>query len=118
MLEQELAARLAPMGIVGDGFKQQTRFFHYVYGEPDGEDIKNMLAACREVTRKDPIVCGSCLSDMSVIAKYGSNRVFTYGIDRDFSEPGGAHQPNEYVECDKLLEYAKVIGAYILKVLG
>ena len=117
-LEKVLKEKLEPLGIIGDGFKPQTRFFHYVFCEPDSEDIKNMLAATREVTGKEPIVCGSCLSDMSVISKYGSNQVFTFGIGRDFSKPGGAHQPNEYVECDKLLEYTKIIAAYILKVLG
>jgi len=117
-LERELADRLDPLGIVGEGFKPQTRFFHYVFCEPDSADIKNMLAASREVTGKEPIVCGSCLSDLSVISKYGSNQAYGFGAGRDFSEPGGAHQPNEYIECDKLLEYTKVIGAYILNVLG
>ena len=117
-LERELEDRLAPLGIVGDGFKPQTRFFHYVFCEPDSEDIKNMLVASREVMGKEPIVCGSCLSDLSVISKYGSNQAYGFGIGRDFSKQGGAHQPNEYIECDKLLEYTKVIGAYILKMLG
>lgn len=116
-LEKELEEKLAPLGIVGDGFKPETRFFHYVFCEPDSEDIKNMLDASREVTGKEPIVCGSCLSDMSVISKYGSSQTFAFGAGRDFSETGGAHQPNEYIECDKFLEYTKVIGAYILKVL-
>ena len=115
--ERELADRLDPLGIVGEGFKPQTRFFHYVFCEPDSEDIKNMLAASREVTGKEPIVCGSCLSDLSVISKYGSSQAYGFGAGRDFSEQGGAHQPNEYIECDKLLEYTKVIGAYILNVL-
>ena len=117
-LEKELEDRLSPLGIVGDGFKPQTRFFHYVSCEPDNKDIKNLLAVSKEVTGKEPIVCGSCLSDLSVISKYGSNQAFAFGISRNFGEPGGAHQSNEYIECDKLLVYAKVIGAYILKVLG
>lgn len=117
-LERELEDRLAPLGIVGDGFKMQTRFFHYVFCEPDSEDIKNMLDASRKVTGKEPIVCGSCLSDLSVISKYGIDRAFAFGIGRDFSELGGAHQPNEYIECDKLVEYTKIIAAYILKILG
>jgi len=70
------------------------------------------------VTGKEPIVCGSCLSDLSVISKYGSSRAYGFGAGRGFSEPGGAHQPNEYIECEKFLEYTKVIAAYILKVLG
>lgn len=117
-LEKILEERLAPLGIIGDGFKPQTRFFHYVFCEPDSEDIKNMLAASREVTGKEPIVCGSCLSDLSVISKYGSSQAFGFGIGRDFSKEGGAHQPNEYIECDKLIDYAKTIAAYVIKVLG
>ncbi|MBR2037483.1 MAG: M20 family metallopeptidase [Lachnospiraceae bacterium] len=117
-LERELEDRLAPLGIVGDGFKPQTRFFHYVFCEPDSEDIKNMLSVSKEVTGKEPIVCGSCLSDLSVISKYGSSKAYGFGIGRDFSKQGGAHQPNEYIECDKLVEYTKIIAAYILKILG
>lgn len=117
-LEKYLEERLAPFGIVGDGFKPATRFFHYVFCEPDSEDIKTMLAAAKEATGTEPIVCGSCLSDLSVISKYGSSRAFAFGCGRDFSEKGGAHQSNEYIECDKFLEYTKTIAAYILRILG
>ena len=113
-----LKEKLSPLGIIGEGFRPATRFFHYVCCEPDSEDIKTMLEACHEATGKEPIVCGSCLSDMSVISKYGSSAAFSFGSGRDFSKAGGAHQPNEYIECEKLVEYTKSIATYILKVLG
>ena len=116
-LEKVLDEKLAPLGIVGDGFKPATRFFHYVFTEPDSEDICLMVEASKEAIDKEPIVCGSCLSDLSVISKYGSAKAFGFGCGRDFSKPGGAHQPNEFMECDKLVEYTKTIAAYILKVL-
>lgn len=116
--EKVLEKRLAPLGIVGDGFQPATRFFHYVFCEPDSEDIKIMLEASKEATGKEPIVCGSCLSDLSVISKYGSSRAYAFGEGRDFSEEGGSHQPNEYIECDRLVEYTKTMAAYILKILG
>ena len=116
--ESILAERLAPLGIVGDGFVPTTRFFHYVHCAPDSENIKLMLQASKEATGKVPVVCGSCLSDLSVISKYGSNRAFGFGAGRDFSKEGGAHQPNEYIECDKLLDYAKTIASYIIKALS
>jgi len=116
-LEKVLDEKLAPLGIVGDGFKPATRFFHYVFTEPDSEDICLMVEASKEAIGKEPIVCGSCLSDLSVISKYGSAKAFGFGCGRDFSKPGGAHQPNEFMECDKLVEYTKTIAAYILKVL-
>ena len=117
-LEKELKERLLPLGIIGDGFVPATRFFHYVFCEPDSEDVMLMLEASKDTIGKEPIVCGSCLSDLSVISKYGSKRAFGFGAGRDFSEEGGAHQPNEYIECDKFLEYTKTIASYILKVLG
>lgn len=117
-LERVLEARLAPMGIVGDGFVPSTRFFHYVHCEPDSEDIQTMLAASIEATGKAPLVCGSCLSDLSVISKYGSDAAYGFGLGRDFSLPGGAHQPNEFIECDKYVDFTKTIAAYIVRILG
>lgn len=117
-LEKVMAEKLAPLGIVSDGFKPATRFFHYVFCEPDSRDIKDMVEAAREATGQEILVCGSCLSDLSVISKYGSSQAYAFGAGRDFSTAGGAHQPNEYIECDKLVEYAKAIAAYVLKVLG
>ena len=117
-LDCEIKEKLAPMGIVGDGFIPLTRFFHYAFCEPDSEDIQTLLASAQAVGAQIPLVCGSCLSDLSVISKYGSEQAYGYGMGRDFSVEGGAHQHDEYIECDKLLEYTKVIGAYILRVLG
>ena len=117
-LEEILKERLAPLGIVGDGFKPATRFFHYVFSEPDTEYIKELVEASKEAIGVEPIVCGSCLSDLSVISKYGSKYAVAYGCGRDFSKKGGAHQPNEFMECDALVRYAKTIANYIIKVLG
>ena len=117
-IEKSLEEKLAPFGIKGDGFIPYTRFFHYGYCEPDCQEIKDMCEASLEATGKELLVCGSCLSDLSVILKHGAENSYAFGAGRDFSKEGGAHQPNEYIECDKLVEYAKTIAAYILKVLG
>lgn len=117
-IDKIIKARLAPLGIIGDGFEARTRFFHYVHCAPDSADIQDMLAAAMDATGKAPLVCGSCLSDLSVIAKYGSTNAFAFGAGREFSKKGGAHQPNEFIECDKLVDYAKTIAAYILRTLG
>lgn len=117
-LEKVLQQRLAPMGIIGDGFTLSTRFFHYAYTEPDNASILDMQAAAREASGRELKACASCLSDLSVILKYGSPEAYGFGIGRDFATYGGAHQPDEHIECDALLEYAKIIGAYILRYLG
>lgn len=117
-LEEILRQRLAPMGIIGDGFSLATRFFHYTYTEPDNASILDMQAAAREVSGRELKVCASCLSDLSVILKHGCPDAYGFGIGRDFDLYGGAHQPDEHIDCADLVEYAKIIGAYILKVLG
>lgn len=117
-IAEVLKERLAPLGIVGEKFVPNTRFFHYVFCEPDSEDVNLMVEASKEAAGKDLLVCGSCLSDLSVISKYGSSRAYGFGAGRTFSIEGGAHQPNEFIECDKLVDYTKTIAAYILKVLG
>ena len=117
-IEMVLRERLAPLGVISDGFQQNTRFFHYVFCEPDSEDIKLMIEASEEATGVTPLVCGSCLSDLSVISKYGSSCAYAYGVGRNFNVEGGAHQPNEFIECDALVEYTKTMATFIVKVLG
>ena len=117
-LEKVMSEKLAPLGIIGGKFVPSTRFFHSVHCEPDSEDVITMVEAAKEATGQEILVCGSCLSDLSVISKYGSSRAYAFGAGRDFSLPGGAHQPNEYITCEKLVEYTKAIVAYVIKVLG
>lgn len=117
-LEKVLTERLAPLGIIGDGFFPETRFFHYVHTEPDCYSIRQMQEAARSISGREITPCGSCLGDLSVILKYGSQEAFSFGIARPFHEYGGAHQPDEFIECDKLVEFTKIMGAYILNILG
>ncbi len=117
-LAKSIGARLAPMGLIGDGFIPDTRFFHYGVCPPDCEDVQLMQEASQEITGKEMLVCGGGLSDLSVLIKHGSEFAYVIGAGRMFSEKGGAHQPNEFIECDKLLELTKMVAAYLLKVLG
>lgn len=117
-LEKTLQAVLEPLGIDGEGFRGETRFFHYGACAPDTADITALLAASREATGTEPLVCAACLSDLSVILKYGSPEAIGFGCGRDFSVPGGAHQANEYITCDSLLRYAKTVAAYVLRMVG
>ena len=75
--------------------------------------------AHRSLTPQGPAapICGSSLSDQSVIAKYGGGIAFSIGAIRSFEKEGGAHQPNEYVECDRLVELSKAVAAFILRKL-
>ena len=116
-IENILEQRLEPFNIISDGFSPRTRFFHYVYCEPDSADIKAMLDAVKESGGREYSICGMCLSDMSVISKYGNSNAFAIGAGRDFSVAGGAHQPDEFIECEKFLEFTKAIAVYIMNTI-
>ena len=116
-LEKILAERLLPLGLIGDGFQPHTRFFHYVECDAEAPAIVDFCDAMEEAIGKRPDVCGSCLSDLSVIGKFGGECAFAYGGGREFTLPGGAHQPDEHIECDKFVEFVKTIAAYVVKVL-
>ncbi|MBQ7040336.1 MAG: M20/M25/M40 family metallo-hydrolase, partial [Clostridia bacterium] len=45
-LEKVLSEKLEPMGIIGDGIKAHTRFFHYAYCDPESDDI-NILSSLK-----------------------------------------------------------------------
>lgn len=117
-LNEKLSERLRPMGILSCGFRPLCRFFHYVFCEPDSRIVNELLAAYEAAGAKRPNVCGSCLSDYSVISKYGSKSSLTFGIAKNFAEPGGPHQNNEFVDCEKLVELTKIIAAYIFNTMG
>ena len=117
-MDAALQQKLDAMGIDSEGFTAETRFFHYGACDPQSENIRTLVDAAREATGEDLQVCGSCLSDLSVILKYGSKEAFGFGCGRDFSMPGGAHQSNEYIECEALVNYAKQVAAYVLRTVG
>lgn len=112
-----LRERLTPLGMVSDGFCPTTRFFHYVTCEPGHPHILDYLNAVKTATGRELSVCGGGLGDHSVMAKYGCPSTVSIGCIRNFEQAGGAHQPNEYIECDKIVEFTKIIAAYMLSVL-
>ncbi len=117
-MEETLAPVLAQLGITGDGFVPATRFFHYMHSDPCCEAIRDMQKAASEVSGRKLHVCGSCLSDLSVILKYGSPDAFGFGIGRDFDAYGGAHQPDEHISCGDLEEYAGILAAYLVRTVS
>lgn len=117
-LDAVLSERLSPLGIKSRGFQPLCRFFHYVHCAPDSPIVTDLSSAYKAVTGKEPRVCGACLSDASVLSKYGTQSLVTFGIAKGFSDEGGPHQNNEYVDCDKLVELTKIIATYIFNTLG
>ena len=82
----------------------------------DASTIRELQAAAARVSGRTLTPVGACLSDLSVILHYGSPEAISFGIGRDFDAVGGAHQPNEFIECEALLEFTKILAGYLFDV--
>ncbi len=54
------------------------------------------------------------VGDLSVFLKYDSKNSFSYGIPCGSKEGGGAHQLNEHIRCDILLDCAKILAIFLM----
>lgn len=111
-----LKARLAPFGATVTGWERNCRSFRYGAVPKDAATIRELQVAARRATGREVKPVGACLSDLSVILHYGSPEAISFGIGRDFNAIGGAHQPNEFIECEALLEFTKILAAYLFDV--
>lgn len=108
--------KLAPYGASVTGRERNTRSFRYGFVPKDADTVRELQCAAMRATGRVLPAVGACLSDLSVILHYGSPVAFSFGIGRDFNAPGGAHQPNEFVTCDALVEFTKILAAYLCDV--
>ncbi len=114
-MQRSLQEKLEPLGLQFDGFQMQTRFFHFQLTDLNNPVIESLQSAARTVSGRTVNPCGSCLSDLSLFLKYGSKRAFGFGIGRGFDEEGGSHQPNEYIQTDRFIEFTKIVGAALIQ---
>ena len=115
----EMLAALKPdferLGVSDATLTATTRFFDYGESDTDSGAFPVMKACAEEACGRAVPVCGSCLTDLSVIMAQNGRRCFNFGIFRDFSLPGGAHQPDEYVECEQLLQFTRALALFLLR---
>jgi len=111
---KRLNEKLNSVNLALDKIEPMTRYFHFAKTEKDNPLMERLISKAKETTGRTLIPCGSCQSDLSLFIKNGSKKAFSFGIGRGFGEYGGAHQTDEYIECDKLLEFAEIIAATII----
>ena len=103
------------LGVREATFTGTTRFFDYGESVTDAGAFPVMKRCAEEAAGRGVRVCGSCLTDLSAIMAQNGPRCFNFGIFRDFSLPGGAHQPDEYVECAQLLDFTRALALFLLR---
>lgn len=114
-LKARLDPRLRSIGLCFDRFEMTTRFFHFMESAVPNRAMELLQEASVQASGRTLQPSGSCLSDLSLFIKYGSPRAFAFGIGRDFSVYGGAHQTDEYLECEPLAELAETLGTFLMK---
>jgi len=111
----DLKPKFDELGLVTDGFILTTRFFIYGETDKDSKEAKILSEILNEETGKYPDTTGTCLSDLSLVLKYGCTNSFNYGVPRGSNGTGGAHQPNEHVFCENILNLAKRVALILLR---
>ncbi len=117
-LEEQIRAAIAPFNVTTKGFEPMARFFEYGEME-DTEGVIDAFQRAAVAVRGKPLpVTASCLTDLNLILQYAGKNSINYGLVRDFKLYGGAHQPDEFVECDQLVEYTKNLALFLLDWCG
>lgn len=92
-----------------------TRFFHFVKSDyKNSSVVKKLTEAAKETSGRILVPSGAVLSDLSLIVKYGSPNAVGFGVGRAFDVYGGAHQRDEHISCDNLLEFTKIMGSFLM----
>ena len=112
---KKVEEKLNEMGLIFDGLEKKSRFFHPANPEVLSDDIE-IYRSCLEKMLNTPVkIAGGCLSDLSVISKYGGGVAFNTGLFKSFGEYGGPHQIDEYVDCDEFLAITKALALYLIE---
>lgn len=119
-IRQELAdvttqinARMEERSVSVKSIEPVTRYFRYAFTESDNKYTELLKNAGKEVTGEEIIEEASCLSDLNIFINNGSPKSFSFGIGRDFNVEGGAHLKDEFIECERLVTFAKTVAAFV-----
>ena len=112
---EELSSDFDKLFLTTEGFILRTRFFLYGESDHESKEFKTLARLIEEETKVVPNTAGTCLSDLSLLLRYGTKNSINYGIPRGSKEGGGAHQPNEHIYCDTLLSFAKKVALLLMR---
>lgn len=114
-ITDEVNEEIKQFDCVFEGFVPITRYFHPIMTDSVSKEAKLFGDALAEVTGKETVYAGGCMSDLSLMGNFGGGVAFNSGIFRKFHEYGGAHQIDEYVECEELLALTKALVLFVAR---
>ena len=101
----------AVAGAVGPGtckLHWQTRLLPSSEVARDHPFAVSLLGAYEQATSRRARITGSPMSDMGLVSKFGAIPCICHAVTR-WDVEGMAHQPNEYIEVEKLMECLKTV---------
>ena len=112
---ERINERLSPLGIKIEEVIESSRYFGYGTVDGQNENIRLLKSVGKDIIGRELSVKPSCLSDLSLFLSAAPGRAVSFGAGRDFDVPGGAHLPDEFIECESLLNFAKIVIKFVLE---
>ncbi len=112
-LFKDISGDLETLGLSIERVCNRSRFFHYGSIEETDANLRLLRSAAKASVGRELAVRPSCLSDLSLFLGCAPRRAFAFGAGRDFDVYGGAHLPDEFIECDKLVEFTKILASFL-----
>lgn len=109
----EIRTAIAPLGLVIDSITYRSRFFKYAVSDRNHKYIKLLNNSAKKLLNRDLKLCGMCLSDLNLFINLSGGNAVSCGVCRGFADEGGSHQPDENVNCDELVDLAKLMAQFI-----
>ena len=107
--------KCACLGIKIEEVVESSRFFTHGFVDKGNSNVELLKKVGMETVGREISVKASCLSDLSLFLAAAPGRAVSFGAGRDFDVPGGAHLPDEFIECESLLNFAKIVAGFILR---
>ena len=113
-LFERIRQDITPLGLELEKVIYRSRFFPFGFTPAAHPEILRLQRTCPKAIGQKAPVTPSCLSDLSLFLCCAPGRAVSFGGGKDFNVPGGAHLPDEFIECDELVAIAKAMAEYIL----
>lgn len=112
-LAKRIDERIKHLNMRVAGIEPMTRYFRYALSEKDNKYIELLKKSAKDAIGEEIISEASCLSDLNILINNANRNSFSFGIGRDFDVEGGAHLADEFIECDRLVDFTKAVAAFI-----
>lgn len=117
-MRQEIGEKLKKLEIEIGEYHPCSRFFYYLTIEDDDPFTQLVKSGAEDACGKPVAINGASMSDLSLFLKHGSPQSLNFGILRDFKLKGGAHQADEFVDQQELLNHAKALALCMMRWCG